>query len=136
MSERIEQDSSRGRSFGLPPLLAAAVLAAIAATWTSPVRAGDDLDVTMTVIEGNDPNIEHEVTKHIALPPRPQRGGEAARSGDAPGRGVADEARERGRDFGQSTADEARGRRGPPADRPGNGSNSGKPGKPDQPGKP
>jgi len=112
-------------------VLAAAVLAALAAAWTTAVRAGDDLDVTMTVIEDNDSNIEHEVTKHITLPPKPDHAEQGERGGDAPGRGVADDARERGRDFGQSTAEGARSRRGPPADRPGNGG-GGNP--PDNPG--
>ena len=94
------------------------------------VRAQDDLDVTITVIEEDTADVEREVTRRIELPPR-ARGegtGERGTRDDAPGRDISRDARERGREFGQSTAEEARDRRGPPdqtgggaPDNPGNG---------------
>lgn len=82
----------------------ALVLGLLLASLSMPVAAEDDLDVTITVIEDNGGDIEREVTRRIELPPR----------ADAPGRDVSREARERGREFGRSRAEEARSRRGPP----------------------
>lgn len=89
----------------------ALVLGLLLASLSMPVSAEDDLDVTISVIEDNGGDIEREVTRRIELPPRAR--GNEARS-NAPGRDVSQEARERGREFGQSRAEEARKRRGPP----------------------
>lgn len=98
-----------------------------------PAVAEDDLDVTITVIEDDGGDIEREVSGRIELPPR-AAGAEAREQ--APGRDISTEARERGRDFGRSRAEEVRNRRGPPdnagvgpPDNPGGGP-------PDNPGPP
>lgn len=104
----------------------------------APQKASARLEVTMTLLPENAKDAR-EITRKIELPPAGQPGAAGKRPADVPGadhgqgEGLekAAEARERGREFGQDVAEQARenrenaGRRndppGPPANRPGNG---------------
>jgi hypothetical protein len=108
----------------------------VAAQEKAPERPPARLEITMTLLPENakDPGT---VTRKIELPAAGQNKGDGKRPAETPGAehgngqglDTAAEARERGRDFGQAVAEQARdnrenaGRRddhpsGPPADRP------------------
>jgi hypothetical protein len=104
---------------------ALAICAAGSAGAQTPAKRPDSLDVTMTLLPEHSKGPE-EITRRIALPsPPPQTGvhkdGQAEGAGGAKkddkgppadpgeqGRSNADQARERGRDFGQEVAEQAR----------------------------
>ncbi len=78
-------------------------------TITGPADASEDLDVTMRMVDENE-NITDSVTREIRLPELPglRRGDNRSRAQDAPGRQLKEQARERGRAFGQSVSEQAR----------------------------
>jgi len=85
----------------------------------------DDLEVTMTLLPADGARPE-AITRTITLPPAAERtGADDAADRGAEGREIAEEARDRGREFGQEMAEQARenredaGRGGPPEDPPG-----------------
>ncbi|SRR5690554_3172750 len=81
----------------------------------TPLAAGNDLDVTMRMVEDSE-DLTNSVTREIRLPELPARRDRAIDRGqarpEAPGREVSKEARERGREFGQSASEQAREARG------------------------
>jgi hypothetical protein len=122
-------------------LIARAVCVALAMAGGAAARAQDagdaNLDVTIRLLPENAVGPE-DITRRIELPPaaanptppRAESDDEAAQPGNdkekEKGRGdeISDEARERGREFGQETAEQARGNRenaGRPDDAPGRG---------------
>jgi hypothetical protein len=76
---------------------------------SGPAIASDDLDVTMRMVDENE-NITDAVTREIRLPELPglRQGDNRSRAQDAPGRQLKEQARERGRAFGQSVSERAR----------------------------
>lgn len=101
------------------------VFAAILSVYSSLACAGENEvpDVTMTVLES-----EAEAERVISEIQLPQQASPVARERAAAGLETANEARERGREFGQERAEQARDRAAP-----------GKPetpGRPDRPGRP
>jgi len=77
----------------------------------APLAGANDLDVTMRMVEDSE-DLTNSVTREIRLPELPVLQGKASDQGqarpDAPGREVSKDARERGRDFGQSVSERAR----------------------------
>jgi len=78
-------------------------------------EAREDLDVTMRIIVDPDVATPDEIVRRIPLPrtTRPDRPADSGKPdaearGDAPGRDVAAEAREKGVEFGRETAERAR----------------------------
>src|SRR5690554_7105195 len=81
----------------------------------APLAAANDVDVTMRMGEDSE-DLTNSVTRGIGLPELPVLQGKASDQGqagpDVPGREVAEDARERGGDFGQAVSEgggEARG---------------------------
>lgn len=119
-------------------LVAHTLCAALAVTWAlasyAQEKRENNLDVTIRLLPENAVGPE-DITRRIELPPAAARptpppraeGDEAAQppaDDKEKGKGPADEARERGREFGQETAEHARGDRenaGRPDDKPGRG---------------
>ena len=133
-------------------LVARAFCAALAVAWAvasyAQEKRENNLDVTIRLLPENAVGPE-DITRRIELPPAAARPTPPRAEGDDAaqppaddkeknkGRGddIADQARERGRDFGQETAEQARGNRenaGRPDDAPGRGP----PRDPDPPGNP
>ncbi|AMQ89794.1 MULTISPECIES: hypothetical protein [Marinobacter] len=74
----------------------------------------DDLDVTMRMVDDSE-DLTGAVTREIRLPELPGLRRHERGNTLAPGRATAEDARERGRDFGQSVSERAReNRRGKP----------------------
>jgi len=122
-------------------LVARALCAALAVAWAVAAYAQEkrenNLDVTIRLLPENAVGPE-DITRRIELPPAAARPTPPRAEGDEAaqppaddkekdkGRAdeAADDARERGRDFGQETAEQARGNRenaGRPDDKPGRG---------------
>lgn len=131
-------------------LFARATCAAFAMAWALAISAQQtsesNLDVTIRLLPENAVGPE-DITRRIELPPvaarptppraEPDDDAPPAEDDEQKGRGdeIADEARERGREFGQETAEQARGNRenaGRPDDAPGRGPPE-TPGPPDNP---
>ncbi|MDY6797140.1 MAG: hypothetical protein SVX28_00080 [Pseudomonadota bacterium] len=74
-----------------------------------PAGAGDDLDVTMRMVDEQE-DITDSVTREIRLPDLPglRQGESRSRAQDAPARQLREQVRERGRAFGQSVSGQAR----------------------------
>src|SRR5690606_10286756 len=77
----------------------------------APLAAANDLDVTMRRVEDSQA-LTSSVTRELRLPELRLLRGKASAQGqarpDVPGREVSKDARERGRDFGQSVSERAR----------------------------
>lgn len=107
------------------------IFAAILSVYSSLAFAGEDEvpDVTMSVLES-----EAEVERVISEIQLPQAASPMAQERAASGLDTANEARERGREFGQERAEQARDRAAP--GKPETPGKPDKPGKPDRPGPP
>ncbi|GGC70554.1 hypothetical protein [Marinobacter halophilus] len=79
----------------------------------TPTAAASDLDVTMRMVEDTE-DLTGAVTREIRLPDLPALApdGNAGKAAEAPGRERSLNARERGREFGQSASERARDARG------------------------
>ncbi|MFB2706859.1 hypothetical protein [Marinobacter shengliensis] len=77
----------------------------------APLALADDLDVTMRMVDDSE-DLTGAVTREIRLPELPGLRRHERGNTLAPGRATAEEARERGRDFGQSVSERAREVRG------------------------
>jgi hypothetical protein len=136
-------------------LVTRALCVALAGAWVvasyAQEKRENNLDVTIRLLPENAVGPE-DITRRIELPPAAARPTPPRAEGDDAARAPADdkenekrradeagnEARERGRDFGQETAEKARGNRedaGRPDDAPGRGRRD-NPGRPDNPGPP
>ena len=102
--------------------LAAAFVVTLEVRAQAPGKPADNLDVTMTLLPEHAKGPE-DITRRIALPPPANPGDKAGRGTDkdkpddgksppadpgAKGRDTADEARERGREFGQDVSEQSR----------------------------
>lgn len=117
-----------------PSFTAAALIifAAVLLLATSFAHAGAAPEVTMSVLES-----EADVERVISEIQLPARASAVARERSAHGLETANEARERGREFGQERAEQARDQASPgKSQRPDNPGKPDKPNKPDNPGKP
>lgn len=77
----------------------------------TPLALADDLDVTMRMVDDSE-DLTGAVTREIRLPELPGLRRHERGNTLAPGRATAEDARERGRDFGQSVSERAREVRG------------------------
>ncbi|KXO06679.1 hypothetical protein [Marinobacter excellens] len=78
---------------------------------SAPLALADDLDVTMRMVDDSE-DLTGAVTREIRLPELPGLRRHERGNTLAPGRETAEDARERGRDFGQSVSERAREGRG------------------------
>ncbi|BEH13294.1 hypothetical protein [Marinobacter shengliensis] len=78
---------------------------------SAPLALADDLDVTMRMVDDSE-DLTGAVTREIRLPELPGLRRHERGNTFAPGRATAEDARERGREFGQSVSERAREVRG------------------------
>nr|BBJ02700.1 hypothetical protein YBY_05480 [Marinobacter nauticus] len=78
---------------------------------SAPLALADDLDVTMRMVDDSE-DLTGAVTREIRLPELPGLRRHERGNTLAPGRATAEDARERGRNFGQSVSERAREVRG------------------------
>ncbi|WBU41865.1 MULTISPECIES: hypothetical protein [Marinobacter] len=78
---------------------------------SAPLALADDLDVTMRMVDDSE-DLTGAVTREIRLPELPGLRRHERGNTLAPGRATAEDARERGREFGQSVSERAREVRG------------------------
>ncbi|QFS85713.1 MULTISPECIES: hypothetical protein [unclassified Marinobacter] len=74
---------------------------------SAPLALADDLDVTMRMVDDSE-DLTGAVTREIRLPELPGLRRHERGNSSVPGRATAEDARERGRDFGQSVSERAR----------------------------
>ncbi|WP_278803475.1 hypothetical protein [Marinobacter nauticus] len=97
-----------------------ATVTLILALMSAPAFGRDDLDVTMRLV-GENEDVTESVAREIRLPELPALERRSSGPGDSepPGQQIRDQAREKGRDFGQSMSERARDARGNRPERPG-----------------
>ncbi|WP_342631758.1 hypothetical protein [Marinobacter alkaliphilus] len=78
---------------------------------SAPLALADDLDVTMRMVDDSE-DLTGAVTREIRLPELPGLRRHERGNTLSPGRATAEDARERGREFGQSVSERAREVRG------------------------
>lgn len=86
------------------------ILAAVLVV-SAPLALADDLDVTMRMVDDSE-DLTGAVTREIRLPELPGLRRHERGNTLSPGRATAEDARERGREFGQSVSERAREVRG------------------------